>query len=134
MTKHRSKPGITISPRPNMEKCPELWVEGNTNFPGSESLGAFLKNRKKSKSWFHEFFSARANFSFFLVMGRTPFYRTSIELEHHFSNIERTRTCSFVDDRTRTPYFWLRTIEHRTSNIVRPITNFKLLLKSFFFL
>ena len=44
-----------------------------------------------------------------VVMGLTPFYRTSIELEHHFSNIERTRTCSFVDDRTRTPYFWLRT-------------------------
>ena len=42
---------------------------------------------------------------FLLVMGRTPFYRTSIELEHHFSNIERTRTCSFFDDRTRTPYF-----------------------------
>ena len=56
-------------------------------------------------------------------MGRTPIYRTSIELEHHFSNIERTRTCSFVGNRTRTPYFWLRTIEHRTSNIVRPITN-----------
>ena len=55
-----------------------------------------------------------------LVMGRTPFYRTSIELEHHFSNIERTQTCSFVDDRTRTPYFWLRTIEHRTSNLMGP--------------
>ena len=51
---------------------------------------------------------------YILVMRRTPFYRISIELEHHFSNIERTRTCSFVDDRTRTPYFWLRTIEHRT--------------------
>ena len=24
-----------------------------------------------------------------LVMGRTPFYRTMNELEHHFSNIER---------------------------------------------
>ena len=58
----------------------------------------------------------------FIVMGRTPFFRTSIELEHHFSNIERTRTCSFVGVRTRTPYFWLRTIEHRISNIVRPIT------------
>ena len=31
-----------------------------------------------------------------LVMGRTPFYRTSIELEHHFLNIERTQT-SFFD-------------------------------------
>ena len=25
-------------------------------------------------------------------------------------------------ERTRTPYFWLQTIEHRTLNIVRPIT------------
>ena len=57
------------------------------------------------------------------VMGQTPSYRTSIKLEHHFSIIERTQTCAFVHDRTRTPYFWLRTIEHRTSNIVRPITN-----------
>ena len=31
-----------MSPRPNMEKCPELWVDGKTSFPGSESLGAFL--------------------------------------------------------------------------------------------
>ena len=31
-----------------------------------------------------------------VVMGRTSFYRTSNELEHHFLNIEgtRTRTCS----------------------------------------
>ena len=33
-----------------------------------------------------------------------------------------TQTCSFIGDRTRTPYFWLRTVEHQTSNIVRPIT------------
>ena len=52
-------------------------------------------------------------------MGRTPFYRTSIELENHFSNIERTRTCSSIGDRTRTPFFWLRTNEHRTSNLIR---------------
>ena len=58
-------------------------------------------------------------FGYVLVMCRTPFFRTSNELEHHFSNIERTRTCSSIGDRTRTPYFWLRTIEHRTSNIVR---------------
>ena len=31
-----------------------------------------------------------------------------------FSNIERTWTCSSIGDRTRTPYFWLRTNEHRT--------------------
>ena len=41
-------------------------------------------------------------------MGQTPFYRTSNELEHHFSNIERTRTCSFIVDRTRIPEFWLQ--------------------------
>ena len=59
-----------------------------------------------------------------LVMGRTPFYRTSNKLEHHFSNIEQTRTCSSIDTRTRIPYFWLWTIEHRTSNDEhRPITN-----------
>ena len=57
---------------------------------------------------------------YFIVMGWTPFYRTSIELEHHFSNIERTRTSSFVGDRTRTPYFWLLAIEHRTSNLIGP--------------
>ena len=39
-----------------------------------------------------------------------------------FSNIEQTRTCSSYGNRTRTPYFWLWTIKHRTSNIVLPIT------------
>ena len=53
-------------------------------------------------------------------MCRTPFYRTSNELKYHFSNIERTRTCSSIGYRTRTPYFWLRTIEHRTSNLIGP--------------
>lgn len=33
---------LTISPRPSIEKCPEWWRLGNTNFPGSESLGASL--------------------------------------------------------------------------------------------
>ena len=47
-----------------------------------------------------------------VVMGRPPFYRTSNELKQHFSNIERTRTCSSISDRTLTPYFWIRTIEH----------------------
>ena len=86
-----------------------------------------------------------------VVMGRTPFYTTLNELEHHISNIERTQTylffgseqtdiqpkrltklfieqtrtsfflnmvqtqtCSSFSNRTRTPYFWLRTIELRT--------------------
>ena len=39
-----------------------------------------------------------------------------------FTNIEWTRTSSSIGNRTRTPYFCLRTIEHPTSNIVRPIT------------
>ena len=33
-------------------------------------------------------------------------------LEHHFSNIEQTRTCSSIGDRTRLPKFWLRTNGH----------------------
>ena len=73
-------------------------------------LGIIQAAIQLEKFWLH--------FILLLVMGRTPFYRTSIELEHHFSNIERTRTCSFVGDRTRTPYFWLRTIEHRTLNLI----------------
>ena len=51
------------------------------------------------------------------VMGRTPFYRTSNKLEHHFSTIERTLRCSSIDERTRTPELWLRTTGHRTSNL-----------------
>ena len=43
-----------------------------------------------------------------LVMCQTPFYWTSNELEH-------VHLCH----RTRTPYFWLRTIEHRTSNLIQ---------------
>ena len=54
-----------------------------------------------------------------IVMCQTPFYRTSNELKHHFSNIERTRTCSSIGDQTRTPYLWPRKIEHQTSK--RPL-------------
>ena len=36
----------------------------------------------------------------------------------HFSNIEQTRTCSSIGDRTRTPYFWLPTIKHQTSSLI----------------
>ena len=56
------------------------------------------------------------------MMGRTPFHQTLNELEHHFSNIERTPTCSSIGNRTPTPHFWLQTIDHQTSNIVHPIT------------
>ena len=80
-------------------------------------LGIIQAAIQLEKFWLH--------FILLLVMGRTPFYRTSIELEHHFSNIERTRTCSFFDDQTRTPYFWLRMIER--SNIKPTFT--KLLIK-----
>ena len=37
-------------------------------------------------------------------MGRTPFYRTSNDLKHHFSNIERSRT-SFFEHRTNSNVF-----------------------------
>ena len=43
---------------------------------------------------------------------------TSNQLKHHLSNIERTRTCSFNGDRTRTLYFWIRMNKHRTSNLI----------------
>ena len=38
------------------------------------------------------------------------------------SDFEQTWTCSSIGDRTGTSNFWLRTIKHRTSNIVRLIT------------
>ena len=49
----------------------------------------------------------------YVVMCRTPFYQTSIEHEHHFSNIDRTRT-SFFEHRTNSNMF----INHK-SNIDR---------------
>ena len=52
-----------------------------------------------------------------IVIGWTPSYRTSNKLQHHFSNIERTRKYSSIDDQTRTPEFWLQTNGHRTSNL-----------------
>ena len=65
-------------------------------------------------------------------MGRTPYFRTSIELEHHFSNLEQTRTCSFAGDQTPIPYLlvmgrtpFYRTsieLEHHFSNIERTRT------------
>ena len=39
------------------------------------------------------------------------------------TKFKRTRMCSSIGNQTRTPYFWLRTIEHRTLKIVRPITS-----------
>ena len=47
-----------------------------------------------------------------LVMGQTTFHQTLNKLQHHFLKFKWTRT----------PYFWLWTIEHRTSNVVQPIT------------
>ena len=49
---------------------------------------------------------------------------SSNRLEHCFSNTERTWTCLASGNRTWTPCFWLQTIQHQTSNIVRPITSF----------
>ena len=41
----------------------------------------------------------------------------SNRLEHKFSNIVHTWTCSSFRNWIRTPYFWIRTIVHWTSNI-----------------
>ena len=41
--------------------------------------------------------------------------RTETSFFEHWT----TQTCSFIGDRTRTPFFWLRTNEHRTSNLIR---------------
>ena len=63
-------------------------------------------------------FNSTCFWQFLVVMGQTQFYRTSNKLEHYFSNIERTQMCSSIGDRTQTPYFWFRTIEHQTSNLI----------------
>ena len=67
-------------------------------------------------------------------MCQTPFYQTSNQLEDHFLNIEQTRTCSSIGDRTRTSYHWLRTSNFEAH---RAFTRFTKLLieltrKSFF--
>ena len=49
-----------------------------------------------------------------------PTFHNVTFIEHQFSNIERTRICSSTGHRTRTPYFWLWTIEHPTSNLMGP--------------
>jgi hypothetical protein len=41
MTKQRSRPGMTMSPRPSMEKWPMFWWEGKTSLPGNERRGAW---------------------------------------------------------------------------------------------
>ena len=59
----------------------------------------------------------------FVVMSRTPFYRTSNKLEHHLSNIEQTRRCSSIG------YLFLASND-RTSNFEpnRAFTRFSKLL------
>ena len=42
MTKQSNNPGMTMSPKPSMEKWPAIWLDGNTSFPGNDSLGAFF--------------------------------------------------------------------------------------------
>ena len=106
---------------------------------GSDGSNTILSNIERTRT---SYFEHQMNFNVFIYWWsnlNTLFlaldYRTSnfepnraftayrTESNISFSNIERTQTCSSFGNRTRTPYFWLRTIEHRTSNIVRPITN-----------
>ena len=79
------------------------------------------------------FFEHQTNLNMFVywwssnIESKTPsldlLIHSSNRLEHHSFNIKRTRTCSSFGNQTQATYFWLWTIEHRTSNIVRPITN-----------
>ena len=66
----------------------------------------------------HLFMVILVSFIKHVVVGRTRFYWTSNKLEHHFLNVERIRTCSSIGDQTWTPYFWLRTNEHGTLNLI----------------
>ena len=49
-------------------------------------------NHEMCRFYFTVFTSLNSNLKI-VVMYQTPFYRTSNELEHRFSNIEHTRTC-----------------------------------------
>ena len=61
-------------------------------------------------------------------MGRTPFYRTSIELEHHLSNIELERVHLLVIE-LKHPIFGFEPSNDRTSNF-EPNRAFTTLTKS----
>ena len=60
-------------------------------------LDDFFFSKKLSQT---SIFILSSSLQWCLVMSRTPFYQTSNELKHHFSNIERTWTCSSFESRT----------------------------------
>ena len=73
----------------------------------------------------HQFFEHRMNTNIEPNKAFTRFTKLLIELTWpSFFNIKQTRSCSSIGNRIWTPYFWLWWIEHQTSNIVGPITNF----------
>ena len=55
---------------------------------------------------------------YLLVMGRTAFIKHRTNLSIIFQTSKGFRMFSSISDRTQTPYFWLQTIEHRTSNLI----------------
>ena len=62
------------------------------------------------------------------MMGQTPIYKTSNDLEHNFYNIlELIQTCSSTGNPTRTEHpifgFERTDIEHQTLILIRPSLN-----------
>ena len=54
----------------------------------------------------------------------------SLNIKHHFPNMEQTLMCSCTGNCTRTPKFWLQTNKHRTSNLSRPSKRITYLTRS----
>ena len=73
----------------------------NSPEPGNWFLLAYI-NKKEKTDYVQE-----VCYCYVLVIGRTPFCQKSSGLEHHYLNLEQTRTCSSFSDRTITSYFWL---------------------------
>ena len=72
-----------------------------------KEFSVWLQRRSKRIFW-----SSVANFQLYLctlttVMGWTPIYGTSNQLENHYLNILRIWTCSSMGNWTQTFYFWL---------------------------
>ena len=93
--------------------CKEIH-ERNPAFYQFLTFFLLWKSELHNSAKFFHFRNCLSNRWFLVVMGRTPFYRTSKELEHHISNIVQTWTCSSIGDNTQTPYFWHWTNDHRT--------------------
>ena len=97
----------------------EFWIQSN-----SDGLNTILSNIERTQT---SFFKHRMNSNTLILTSNEQTSniepkRTSLDLlnyssnrlDHNFSNIERTWTRSLFGNWTRTPYFLLCMIEHRT--------------------